>query len=318
MTNPTKRPVILDGDPGHDDAMAWMLAKASPALDILAVTSTAGNQTIEKTTYNARRVCALLGIDAPLAMGLPGPLLSDPITAGNIHGQTGLDGPKLPLPDRPLSPLSAVELMASTLRESPDPVTVIATGPETNVAALLLSHPELKPKIAQISVMGGGLGFGNWSPAAEFNILADPEAAEIVFSSGIPLLMSGLDVTERALIFPEDFERIRAVGNQVAGVVADWLEFFFKFHRGLGYEGAPVHDAVAVAALLYPELFTIQEMYVGIETGGEYCRGTTVGDPLGKLGSAPNAKCVLNLQREKFVDLMAEAVKSYDGREVSV
>ncbi|GEM_PF-5587623 len=206
MTNPKKRPVILDGDPGHDDAMAWMLAQASPELDILAVTSAAGNQTIEKTTFNARRVCALLGITAPIAMGLPAPLLCDPITAGNIHGQTGLDGPSLPQPEGSLSPLSAVELMAKVLRDSPDPVTIIATGPETNVAALLLSHPELKPKIAQISVMGGGLGFGNWTPAAEFNILADPEAAEIVFSSGLPLLMSGLDVTEQALIFPEDFE----------------------------------------------------------------------------------------------------------------
>lgn len=318
MTNLSTRPVILDGDPGHDDAMAWMLAKASSALDILAVTSASGNQTIEKTTYNARRICALLGIDAPIAMGCPGPLLTDPITAGNIHGQTGLDGPSLPEPDRPLSPLGAVELMAKTLRESPRPVTIIATGPETNVAVLLLAHPELKPKIAQISVMGGGIAFGNWTPAAEFNILADPEAADIVFSSGIPLMMSGLDVTEQALIFPEDFARIRAVGNQVAGIVADWLEFFFGFHRELGYEGAPVHDAVAVAAVLHPELFTIQEMYVAIETAGEYCRGTTVGDPHGKLGRAPNAKCVLDLDREGFINLVVQAVKTYDRWEVRV
>ena len=318
MSELKKRPVILDGDPGHDDAMAWMLAKASPELDILAVTSAAGNQTIEKTTYNARRVCALLGIEAPLAMGRPGPLLTDPITAGNIHGQTGLDGPKLPEPSRPLAPMGAVELMAQTLRESPEPVTLIVTGPETNAAALLLAHPELKPKIAQISVMGGGIGYGNWTPGAEFNILVDPEAAQIVFSSGIPLMMSGLDVTEQALIFPEDFNRIRAVGNQVAGVVADWLEFFFKFHRDIGYDGAPVHDAVAVAALLHPEIFTIREMYVGIETAGEYCRGTTVGDPLGRLGRAPNARCVLGLDRERFVDLMVDAVRTYDGWEVRV
>lgn len=318
MTTLSKLPVILDGDPGHDDAMAWMLAKASPALDILAVTSVAGNQTIEKTTYNARRVCALLGIDAPIAMGRPGPLLSDPITAGNIHGQSGLDGPVLPEPNGPLSSMGAVELMAKTLRESPDPVTIIATGPETNVAALLLAHPELKPKIAQISVMGGGIAFGNWTPAAEFNILVDPEAAQIVFSSGIPLTMSGLDVTEQALIFPEDFERIRKVGNQVAGVVADWLEFFFKFHRDLGYAGAPVHDAVAVAALLRPELFTIQDLHVQIETAGEYCRGATVGDLHGKLGRTPNARCVLGLDRKGFVDLMAEAVEAYDGWEVRV
>lgn len=316
--NETAIPVILDGDPGHDDAMAWMLAKASPRLDIRAVTSVAGNQTIEKTTYNTRRVCALLGIDAPIAMGRPGPLLTDPITAGNIHGQTGLDGPALPEPSAPLSPLGAVELMAETLRQSSRPVTIIATGPETNVAALLLAHPELKPKIARISVMGGGIAYGNWTPAAEFNILVDPEAAKAVFTSGIPLQMAGLDVTEQALVFPEDFQRIRAVGNQVAGVAADWLEFFYKFHRELGYAGAPVHDAVAVASLLRPELFTCKEMHVAIETAGEYCRGTTVGDLLGRTGNPPNAVCVMGLDRAGFVDFMVESVKAYDGWEVQV
>ena len=159
-----KLPVLLDGDPGHDDAIAWMLAKASPLLDIRGITSVAGNQTIEKTTYNARRVAALLGIDAPIAMGRPGPLLSDPITAGNIHGQTGLDGPRLPEPAGELSPLGAVELMAKVLRESEEPVTIVSTGPQTNVAALLLAHPELKEKIARISLMGGGIATGNWTP----------------------------------------------------------------------------------------------------------------------------------------------------------
>jgi len=318
MSERKKIPVILDGDPGHDDAIGWMLAKASPELDILAVTSVAGNQTIEKTTYNARRVCTLLGIEAPVAQGRPGPLLSAPITAGNIHGQTGLDGPKLPEPERPLSPLGAVELMAETIRKSPDPVTIIATGPETNVAALLLAHPELKPKIARISEMGGGIAYGNWTPAAEFNILVDPEAADIVFSSGIPVQMAGLDVTERALVFPEDFKRIRAVGNPVALVVADWLEFFYQFHRSIGYAGAPVHDPVAVASLLHPELFTIREMYVAIETQGEYCRGTTVGDVNGSTGRAPNVRCVLDVNREGFVDLLVDAVRAYDGKEVRI
>jgi pyrimidine-specific ribonucleoside hydrolase len=311
-------PVILDGDPGHDDAIAWMLAKSSPLLDIRAVTSAAGNQTLEKTTYNARRICTLLGIDAPVAMGRPRPLLADPITAGNIHGQTGLDGPALPEPAMELSPLSAVELMAKVLRESETPVTIIATGPETNVAALLLAHPELKSKIAKISVMGGGIAYGNWTPAAEFNILVDPEAADIVFSSGILVEMAGLDVTEKALVFPEDFERIRAVGNQVAQVVADWLEFFYKFHRSIGYAGAPVHDPCAVAALLKPELFTMRDLYVAIETTGEYCRGTTVGDLNASTGHTPNARCLLGVDHEGFVDLLVDAVKTYDGWEVRV
>lgn len=309
-------PLLLDGDPGHDDAIAWMLAKASPVLDIRSVTSCAGNQTIEKTTYNARRVCTLLGIDAPVAMGLPRPLLSDPITAGNIHGQTGLDGPALPEPKAALSPLGAVELMAKTIRESDRPVTIVSTGPQTNVAALLLAHPELKAKIAHISIMGGGIAYGNWTPAAEFNILVDPEAAQTVFTSGIPLTMAGLDVTEKALIFPEDFERIRAVGNQVAKVVADWLEFFYQFHRSIGYAGAPVHDPCAVAALLHPELFTIRELHVEVETAGEYCRGTTVGDLKGR--GEPNARCLMNVNRQGFADLLVEAVRAYDGWEVAV
>ena len=317
MSEATTYPILLDGDPGHDDAIAWMLAKASPELDIRAVTSCAGNQTIEKTTYNAMRICTLLGIDAPIAMGRPRPLLSDPITAGNIHGQTGLDGPSLPEPGMELSPLNAVELMAKTLRESEAPVTIVSTGPQTNVAALLLAHPELKHKIARISLMGGGIAYGNWSPAAEFNILVDPEAARTVFTSGVPVQMAGLDVTEKALIFPEDFQRIRAVGNQVARVVADWLEFFYQFHRSIGYTGAPVHDPCAVASLLHPELFTARDLYVEVETAGEYCRGATVGDLRGG-GHVPNARCLMDVDRQGFADLLVEAVRFYDGWEVRI
>lgn len=302
-----KRPIILDGDPGHDDAIAWMLAKASPLLEIRAVTSVCGNQTIEKTTYNAMRICTLLGIDAPIAMGRPRPLASEPITAGNIHGQTGLDGPKLPEPAGKLSELPSVELMARVLRESDEPVTLVPTGPLTNIAALLLAHPELKPKIGEISLMGGGIATGNWTAAAEFNILVDPEAADIVFRSGLPIRMSGLDVTERALIFPEDFKRIRAVGNPVALVVADWLEFFYGFHRKLGYAGAPVHDTVAVTALLRPELLTTKPMCVEIETRGEYCRGMTVGHDR----KPPNALVNLDIDRDGFADLLVEAVGAY-------
>lgn len=318
MNDFKKLPVLLDGDPGHDDAIAWMLAKASPLLDIRGITSVAGNQTIEKTTYNARRVAALLGIDAPIAMGRPGPLLSDPITAGNIHGQTGLDGPRLPEPAGELSPLGAVELMAKVLRESEEPVTIVSTGPQTNVAALLLAHPELKEKIARISLMGGGIATGNWTPAAEFNILVDPEAAQTVFQCGRPVIMAGLDVTLKALIFPEDFERIRSVGNQVAHVVAEWLEFFYIFHREIGYTGAPLHDPCAVAALIAPQLFESQELNVQVETAGEYCRGATICDNRGYGESIPNACCLTGVDREGFVDLLVEAVRRYDGWEAAV
>ena len=306
-----KIPVILDGDPGHDDAIAWMLAKSSPLLDIRAVTSVCGNQTIEKTTYNAQRICALLGIDAPVAMGRPGPLMTPPMNAPSVHGQSGLDGPVLPEPDRPLSPLPAVGLMAEVLRASERPVTIVSTGPQTNVAALLLAHPELKGKIARISLMGGGIATGNWTPAAEFNILVDPEAAKIVFTSGVPITMAGLDVTEKALILPEDFERVRALGNPVSDIVAQWLEFFYKFHKSIGYEGAPMHDPCAVMALISPEVFTIKPMHVEIETQGEYCRGCTVGDQLGLSGKAPNAQVLLDVDRKAFADRLVESMKFY-------
>lgn len=309
MTKPI--PILLDGDPGHDDAMAWMLAQSSPLLDIRGVTSVCGNQTIDKTTYNAQRVMTLLGINVPLAKGRPGPLACEPMVAPSVHGESGLDGPVLPEPavfpvDQP-----ACALMAKVLEESPEPVTLVPTGPLTNVASLLLTRPDLKGKIAGISMMGGGVTHGNWTPAAEFNILVDPEAADLVFRSGVPITMAGLDVTEKALVFPKDFETIRALNNPVAEVVASWLEFFYGFHRELGYAGAPVHDTVAVAALIAPELFRMEEMYVAVETQGTYCRGATIGDRYHLSEHAPNARVILDLDREGFVDLLTKAAASY-------
>lgn len=311
MNESQKIPVILDGDPGHDDAIAWTLAQASRRLDIRAVTSVAGNQTIQKTTYNTLRVCTLLGIHAPVAAGRPQPLIEPPMNAPSVHGESGLDGPPLPEPTMEVCALSACELMAQVLRESTEPVTIISTGPLTNTAALLLAYPELKKKIARISLMGGGIAYGNWTPAAEFNILVDPEAAQIVFQSGIPILMAGLDVTEKALILPEDFQRIAAIGNPVADIVAQWLEFFYVFHRNLGYAGAPMHDPCAVMALLHPEIFTMQPLYVQIETAGEYCRGATVADLRGGNEHQPNATCIMNVDRQKFADLLVESMRFY-------
>lgn len=310
----SKIPIILDGDPGHDDAIAWMLAKASDQLEILACTSVSGNQSIEKTSLNARRVMTLLGIEAPFAMGREEPLHGEPIHAGNIHGETGLDGPALPDPTVEAEPINAVELMAKTIAASDKPVTIVATGPLTNVGALLILYPELKPKIAHISIMGGGLAHGNWTPAAEFNILIDPEAADVVFKSGLPLTMAGLDVTLKALVFPEDFERIRALGNPIAVVVAEWLDFFYTFHRSIGYAGAPVHDAVAVAALIKPEILTARDYYVQVETSGDFCRGATVADHYGFSQQPPNTHVLVDIDREGFIDLLVESAARY-GKE---
>ena len=309
-----KIPVILDGDPGHDDAIAWVLANASPMLDIKAVTSVCGNQTIEKTTYNAGRIMTLIGLDVPLAMGRVKPLVADAIIAPIVHGNSGLDGPALPEPKNKPVAQDACTLMAQILEASEEPVALVPTGPLTNIATLLLLYPHLKSKIKHIYLMGGGIEFGNWTPAAEFNILVDPEAADIVFRSGVPITMAGLDVTERALVFPEDFERIRAVGNPVSKVVAEWLDFFYGFHRSIGYPGAPIHDAVAVAALVRPELLTIKEMYVEVETTGDYCRGATVGDRLNVLNKPANARVIMDIDRQGFVDLLVEAAEFY-GKE---
>lgn len=306
-----KIPIILDGDPGHDDAIAWVLANADPNLDILAVTTVSGNQTIEKTSYNAQRICTLIGLDVPIGKGGSTPLIREPMNAPSVHGDSGLDGPALPEPAFPLSDLSAVELIAEKVRECKDKVTLVPTGPLTNIAAFLLAHPELKNRIEQISLMGGGIELGNWTPAAEFNILVDPEAADIVFRSGIPIIMSGLDVTEKAFIKPEDVELIRSHHNEVAQIVAQWLEFFYEFHLNLGYEGAPVHDAVAVTALTHPEWMDIRELYVEVETKGRYCVGATVGDIHQVTGKAPNTKVLMGIYRENFINYIARACGSY-------
>ncbi len=313
-----KIPVILDGDPGHDDAIAWVFAQADPRLDIRAVVSVAGNQTIEKTTVNARRICALLGIDAPFARGAAAPLTADPMTAGNWHGESGLDGPPMPESHQAMSDLSAPDLMAKVILESEEPVTIFTTGPQTNIASLLLLHPEVKDRIREISFMGGGVTHGNWQPAAEYNILEDPEAAYLIAHSGIPLRMSGLDITEKAVIRPDEFPRIRGVGNQVADIVAGWLEFFYMHPMEIGYEGAPVHDPCAVLSVTHPEIFRIQDLYVDIELAGQYCRGATVADFYGSLGMDPNMKVSLEIDRDQYVELLIEALHAYDGWEVEI
>ncbi|HEM8820912.1 pyrimidine-specific ribonucleoside hydrolase RihA [Raoultella planticola] len=307
-------PIILDCDPGHDDAIAIVLALASPELDVKAITSSAGNQTPEKTLRNVLRMLTLLQRqDIPVAGGARKPLMRELIIADNVHGESGLDGPALPEPDFAPQSVTAVELMAKTLRESPQPVTIVATGPQTNVALLLNSHPELHDKIARIVMMGGAMVLGNWQPAAEFNIYVDPEAAEIIFQSGIPVVMAGLDVTHRAQIHGLDIERFRQLGNPVATIVAELLDFFMEYHKDAkwGFTGAPLHDPCTIAWLLKPELFTSVERWVGVETQGKYTQGMTVVDYYFLTGNQPNTTVLLDVDREGFVDLLAERLAFY-------
>ena len=307
-------PIILDCDPGHDDAIALVLALASPELELKAVTSSAGNQTPDKTLRNVLRMLTLLKRgDIPVAGGAIKPLMRDLIIADNVHGESGLDGPALPEPDFAPQDCTAVELMANVLRESTEPVTLVSTGPQTNVALLLNGHPELHAKIARIVIMGGAMGLGNWTPAAEFNIFVDPEAAEIVFQSGIPVVMAGLDVTHQAQIMAEDIERFRRIGNPVATTVAELLDFFMEYHKTekWGFQGAPLHDPCTIAWLLKPEIFTTVERWVGVETQGKYTQGMTVVDYYFLTGNRPNTTVMTNINREAFVDLLAERLAFY-------
>lgn len=310
-------PIIIDCDPGHDDAIALILALASPKLNVLAVTTSAGNQTPDKTLRNALRILTLLGRhDIPVAGGAPKPLLRELIIADNVHGESGLDGPALPEPGFAPQALTAVELMAKTLRASTEPVTLVPTGPLTNIALLLSAHPELKVKIARIVLMGGSAGPGNWTPAAEFNIYVDPEAAEMVFGAGVPITMCGLDVTHAAQVMDEDIERIRAIANPIARTVAELLDFFMIYHRDpkWGFVGAPLHDPCTIAWLLRPELFTGIECHVSVETQGQYTVGMTVVDRYRLSPHEPNATVLLDVERQGFIDLLVEQLQAYSEK----
>ena len=303
------KPVILDVDPGHDDAVALMMACGAPDLDILAVTTVAGNVPLEKTTRNALRILSLIGrTDVPVAAGAASPLERPLYTAESIHGESGLDGPEIPDPIFEPDERGAVDLIAGILRESSEPVTLIPVGPLTNIAMLLREHPELKNRIARISLMGGSVGLGNTTPAAEFNVYVDPEAAREVFDSGLPITMCGLNVTHQAGAGPAERDRLRSAGR-FGGVVAELLEFFAStYQRVFGFDAPPLHDPVAVAAVLRPGLLTTHPMRVDVECDSELTRGETVCDFYGVTGRQPNAAVSVELDRDGFFELLYESL----------
>jgi inosine-uridine nucleoside N-ribohydrolase len=303
------KPVILDVDPGHDDAVAIMLACGAPELDLLAVTTVAGNVPLEKTTRNVLRVLSLTGhTGVPVAAGASSPLRRPLHTAENIHGESGLDGPEIPDPSFEHDERSATELIADTVRGASEPVTIIPTGPLTNVATFLREHPELKDRVAHISLMGGSIGLGNTTPAAEFNIYVDPEAAREVFESGLPITMSGLDVTHQARAGPEERENLRSLGP-IGTVVAELLEFFAAtYERVYGFGAPPLHDAVAVAKVMEPGVLKTRPMRVDVECESELTRGETVCDFYGVGGKPPNAEVGVELDRERFFNLLYEVL----------
>lgn len=304
--------MILDCDPGHDDAIALLLALASPEVELLGVTTTYGNQTLEKTTQNALRVLALAGRDdVPVAVGAERPLIRPLAVAAHVHGESGLDGPVLP--DAPRGPDSddAVAFIAEAVSASASPVTLVPTGPLTNVARYLRSHGT--DGIASIVSMGGAIAEGNMTPAAEFNIWADPDAAQEVYHCGVPVTMIGLDVTHRAVTTLELQMRLRGLGT-LGTFVADLVDFFSVYHRETyGWEGAPIHDAVAVAQVIRPGIVETVRRNLEVELDSELCRGRTVVDRWQRTDRARNADVGIDLDRDAFFELLVARIAVLDG-----
>ena len=302
-------PLILDCDPGHDDALAILLAVADPAVDLLAVTTVAGNQTVEKCTVNARRVLSLAGVsEVPVARGADRPLVRRLRIADDVHGTTGLDGPAFTgEPSVPELPYSAHELLVDVLRSRP--ATIVATGALTNVARLLAEEPSLARNITEIVWMGGSTDRGNIAPLAEANACVDPEAADLVVRSGVPFTMCGLNVTHQALVTDDVLARLERIGTPLARVCGEWMTFFASTYRDLfGFEAPPLHDPVAVARVIDPAIVHCVEANLVIETKGEWTAGATVVDLDGYTGRPPNARIAVTLDREAFWNRVVTAI----------
>ena len=305
-------PILIDCDPGHDHAIAILLALASPEVDVLGITTVAGNQTLEKTTANALRVLEFVGRgDVRVAAGAERPLLRDQFVAAYVHGESGLEGPELPAPAGTPVDEHAVDFLAARILGSEEGITLVPLGPLTNVALLLARHPEVAAGIERVVLMGGAIAEGNVTPAAEFNIWADPEAAARVFGSGLDVTMIGLDVTHRALMTREHAERLRAMGR-TGTMVAELFDFFHEFHRETyGFEGSPIHDAVAVAHAMGSGLVETVERHVAVDCVSELCRGRTVVDLWRRTGNEPNAHVGVDIDGAAFMELLLERLATY-------
>jgi inosine-uridine nucleoside N-ribohydrolase len=303
--------IVLDCDPGHDDAIALLLALASPEVELLGVTTVHGNQTLEKTTANALKVLEFAGrSDVPVAAGADRPLRREQFVAEYVHGESGLDGPALPPPSGKPVDRHAVDFIADLVLGSPEPVTLVPTGPLTNIGLFLARYPEVAERVARIVLMGGAIGEGNVTPAAEFNIWCDPEAADRVFSSGLDVTMIGLDVTHKALVGPAHAEQLGASGR-VGAMVAELLEFYGRFHRETyGWDGSPIHDAVALAHAFRPGLVETRRTGVRVDCEGELGRGRTNADLYGRMGWEPNAHVGVDIDADGFIELLLERIAS--------
>ncbi|MET7362180.1 nucleoside hydrolase [Streptomyces sp. NPDC005562] len=306
------RKIILDCDPGHDDAIAMLLAHGNPDVELVAVTTVVGNQTLEKVTRNALSVARIANITGvPFAAGCPRPLVRDVETAPDIHGESGIDGPVMPEPTLALDERHAVDLIIDTvMAHEPGEITIVPTAGLTNIALAARKEPRIVERVREVVLMGGGYHTGNWSPVAEFNIKIDPEAAHIVFNESWPVTMVGLDLTHQALATPEVVERIGKVGTAPALFVNELLDFFGAMYlEAQGFDAPPVHDPCAVAYVIDPSVMTVRKAPVDIELTGTLTLGMTVTDLRAIAPEDCHTQVAVDLDHQRFWDLIVDALE---------
>lgn len=311
MSSEVPLPVLLDCDPGHDDAVAILLALGSPGIRLLGITTCFGNCSVEDATRNAQKVLALARReDVPVAAGAAGPMLGELALGNYVHGISGLDGPVLP--EATVAPVeeTATEFIARCLTESAEPVTIVVTGPMTNLGTLLSKQPELAERIRDIVFMGGSTERGNHTPTAEFNTFADPEALDVVLRAGVPLRMVGLNLTHQALATPEVVERMSTMPHEVGRTCAAWMGFFGdSYERIWEFAAPPVHDPCTIASLLDPDVIQWRDSFVAVELDGRWTRGTTVVDLFDRYADqSPNVSVAMELDADRYWDLVLTAL----------
>lgn len=314
---PNRPTILLDCDPGHDDAIALLVAARHT--ELLGVTTVSGNVDLTRTTRNALATLQIAGVDVPVHAGASQPLVGQPHHAEDIHGETGLAGPTLPPLEREAAGHDGVRFIVDTVRANPG-CWLVAVGPLTNVALALRVAPDLRDHLAGISVMGGSTGPGNTTPAAEFNIFADPEAADAVFRSGVRVVMAGLNLTHQYMIEPGTIARIRQQGGPVADFTADLMDFFTAAYgrRAGGAPRGPLHDPCAVFALTHPHLFESEPMHVAVELAGRHTRGMTVVDQRNhRARGEPNVEVLTRIDADGAIELLVDTIASYRKTEAT-
>lgn len=311
----SKRKIILDCDPGHDDAVAIILAGRNPKIDLLGITVVSGNQTIEKTGKNALNLCQYLGIDVPVCLGLSEPIIKPLQVCPDIHGETGLDGFDFPELTKEFDKRPAVHFIAQTILESNEKITVVTTGPMTNLALALKLFPKIKANIEEVVLMGGSIANGNVTPSSEYNIYADPEAAYIVFNSGVKVTMFGLDVTRKVMVLPEVVERMEKINNEVSKLFVDLMKVFnINQNKVFGIKAGPLHDPVTIAYLINPEVVKVANVHCDIDISHGSSYGRTNCDMFDYLKLEKNTFVAYDIDIEMYWDIIEAGIKQYTSK----